>query len=539
MKFLLSLFLMLSVCLHAQTPCDRYLNPIFPAVTLSSDILYGSNTTIGGINTQLRLDFYEPTGDTQAVRPLILLVHGFPGNKTDANMVYFCEKFAKRGFAVASVNTTVIDIFTSDTVVAGTAVVKAMFDLKAAIRYFKQDFATTNIHKIDTTNLFAGGFSWGALAGLYAAYGDVDEFYQGVQPIFASTPGGIEGNSGHPGFSSRFQGVVNIAGHLTDVNLMDGPDMIPLVSIHGTSDQTSPYDQGLNALGASVFGSGPIHAHADSIGLKNHLITIPGGGHYDFYDNPFYRDSTEIQFSAFFYQLINGTDSIPQFQVQWNVAPTICETASPVPLSAIPTGGIFTGPGLSNGTFSPAIAGVGVHEISYQAVDSCGNDVISQQQIEVLPAPAAPVLSQVSDSLISDANGIHAWYLDGVLLPGADSSYLVPTVSGMYSAEVTGANGCTSPVSAAIDFISTSLPALAADTWKIFPNPARGLLYVEYSDAAIEQVEMVDMLGRHIAFNFTRQNEPHRLMLQTTYKGMAVIRIRTERGVAVREVVWE
>ena len=537
MKPLLCLLLLLPVGLFAQSNCDRYLHRVFPNVTVTPDLLYGSNTTIGGVNTQLYLDFYEPTGDTLAARPLILLIHGFPGDKTDPNIVYFCDKFASRGFAVASLNTTVIDTFPIDTVLGGVAVVKAMFDLKAAIRYFKQDYATANLHKIDTTNLFAGGFSWGALAALSAAFGEVDEFYPDVQPIFASTPGGIEGNSGNPGFSSRFHGVINIAGQITDVNNIDGPDLVPIVSIHGTNDQVSPYDEGLNSLGARVFGSGPIHAHADTIGLKNHLITIPGGGHGAYYTNLSYRDSTEIQFSAFFYQLINDTDSVPVFEVQWPVEPAICETAEPFLLSAIPAGGVFSGPGLTNNTFSPAIAGVGVHEISYLAVDSCGNNVVAQQQIEVLAVPAAPVLAQVSDSLISDATGPHIWYLDGVLLPGADSSYLVPSQSGLYSVQVTDANGCVSSLSHEISFIATSLPELHPKNWKIFPNPAKGFLQVEYANEGITQVEVVDLLGRPI--NVIRQDEPHRLTIQTTYRGLAVIRIHTERGVEMHKVVFE
>ena len=73
-----TLFLSLSNIINAQTPCDdgRYSSTVFTDFTKTSDITYGSNTSWNGSNTTLRLDFYEPDGDTETERPLLIWVHG-------------------------------------------------------------------------------------------------------------------------------------------------------------------------------------------------------------------------------------------------------------------------------------------------------------------------------------------------------------------------------------------------------------------------------------------------------------------------------
>lgn len=58
----------------------------------------------------------------------------------------------------------------------------------------------------------------------------------------------------------------------------------PIVSIHGTADATVPYTYGLAANIAFLEGSSLVHAQAESVGLWNNLLTVPGAGHTDLYD---------------------------------------------------------------------------------------------------------------------------------------------------------------------------------------------------------------------------------------------------------------
>ena len=73
----------------------------------------------------------------------------------------------------------------------------------------------------------------------------------------------------------------------------------------------------------------------------------------------------------------SGTDSV-SIDVFSTADPTIngvnplCVTDNPVSLTAATSGGSWAGNGVTNGTFDPAIAGVGTHSISYTISGNCG-----------------------------------------------------------------------------------------------------------------------------------------------------------------------
>ena len=91
----------------AQCTNGRYASDVFPNVTTTSGIAYGANTSYVGANTVLTLDFYEPTGDTETARPLIIFAHGgsfIGGSSTDLDVASLCDHFAQKGYACASIN---------------------------------------------------------------------------------------------------------------------------------------------------------------------------------------------------------------------------------------------------------------------------------------------------------------------------------------------------------------------------------------------------------------------------------------------------
>ena len=66
--FLLALLLSLAGSPAAQAQVDttqaRYYQPIFPVVTVTSGVAYGSAVTFSGLTQTLLLDIYQPTDDT-------------------------------------------------------------------------------------------------------------------------------------------------------------------------------------------------------------------------------------------------------------------------------------------------------------------------------------------------------------------------------------------------------------------------------------------------------------------------------------------
>ena len=174
-KIYLSLFAAATISNVASAQnCVRYATDVYTTYSVTSNITYGSNKTLTGTTQALTLDFYEPTADTSVMRPLIIWAHGgsfISGSKTDGDVSTLSQRFAKKGFACASINYRLgFSPFDSTGVIP--ALLRAVQDMKAAVRFFYKDKSTTNTYKIDTNNIFIGGSSAGAITALHVAYLD-------------------------------------------------------------------------------------------------------------------------------------------------------------------------------------------------------------------------------------------------------------------------------------------------------------------------------------------------------------------------------
>lgn len=262
---------------------ERYNSQIFETITVTKDIRYGDNVSQGGTTTGLSFDFYEPANDTQTNRPLIVLAHGgsfVSGDKSD--LAATASFLAKAGYVVAAINYRLLDLTPTESTYK-RAVINAVVDMKAAVRFFYKDASIADTYKIDTNNIFIGGYSAGAITALHYAYVNTNAelLSIGGQPFleYVNEKGGLEGNSGNGDFSSAVKGVINISGALFSKNLIQANEPI-LYSIHGTQDVVVPYLNGaLDTTGISVDGSGVLHSFAESLGVPNKLRTITGGEH--------------------------------------------------------------------------------------------------------------------------------------------------------------------------------------------------------------------------------------------------------------------
>lgn len=232
----ISLFSMIQMA-KAQCPAGRYLTDMF-GVTVST-VTYSTPYN-------LEMDIYQPAGDLQATRPLIILAHGgsfVGGSKTDdVSVDTLCVRFARRGYVTASINYRLGNPLSMalDSMNAISVVMKAVGDGKAAIRYFVKDAATTNTYKIDTNNIFCGGNSAGAVLYMHVGYLDSAEAPAHVAGVLAAN-GGFEGNSGNAGYATKTKAVINLAGALNLPSFIDATD-IPSVNVQGDADDVVPYN---------------------------------------------------------------------------------------------------------------------------------------------------------------------------------------------------------------------------------------------------------------------------------------------------------
>ena len=320
-----SLFSFLSIFtlfnLNAQVAIDcsshRFDQEVFQAFNVTSNISYGSNTDVNNNVLTLKLDLYEPAGDTLSMRPLIVWVHGgsfVGGTKNDIDVVTLCQHFAKRGYVCVSIDYRLgFSVFPPDSKAATESVIRAMQDMKAAIRFFRKDAATVNTYRINPSLIFGGGSSAGAFTALHAAY--LNEPSEIPTEIDTLVVGGIEGNSGNLGYSSDLNAVIDLCGALGNKTWIHSGD-IPFVAMHGDQDGTVPYATAtIYLLGtfpvAIVDGSYSISDYANSIGLPNEMYTFYGADHVPYAYNSSYMDTTVRFVSNFLYRHLGCNPSDP------------------------------------------------------------------------------------------------------------------------------------------------------------------------------------------------------------------------------------
>lgn len=315
--FLLCLGLSFAFAMFSQCENGRYLNQLFPTVSVESDILYGSNFNWDGSEESLFLDVYQPEGDTEVNRPLIIFAHGgsfIAGSKEGPDVVPLCEDFAKMGYVTASIQYRLGTPFTTQLEIPmKQAVVRGYHDMKAAIRWFRKNVAEDgNTYNIDGDKIIIAGVSAGGFITTHVAYLDEEgEMLPEIDQTLQGLTGGLDGDSGNPGFSSEVLGVVNIAGALGSTDWMQAGDE-PILSFHGTSDATVPYDESMLQVGGvldidTVAGSSAIHARADEIGLVNCFESHFLEGHLPHVSNPAYYDTTRSIMSNFSAHLVCPT----------------------------------------------------------------------------------------------------------------------------------------------------------------------------------------------------------------------------------------
>lgn len=137
--------------LHTAALAQRYSEPIFSEVEVTTDLAYGE------LEAQ-RLDMYWPVGDTEVDRLAIVLIHGgaFSGGDKQLDLyIEMAREFAKRGYVAFSINYRLDNVRTNPSI-PDTAVADAL----AALNWIKARGAEFGLdpNKITIAGDSAGGF---------------------------------------------------------------------------------------------------------------------------------------------------------------------------------------------------------------------------------------------------------------------------------------------------------------------------------------------------------------------------------------------
>jgi para-nitrobenzyl esterase len=323
------------------------------------------------------MDIYTPVGAPAGQRPLLVMAHGgsfSAGSKEEGTSSEIARRFASRGYTTASINyrleTSTFNLV--DSTVAAGAVLHAVSDMKAAVRFFSKDARGANFYKVDTLNMYVGGNSAGAIAAVNLAYledtNDIQiPIHQYVRDVVRNN-GGINGNSGNDGYYDKVAGVLNFAGGVKDTNWIrsTGPKIF---SAHGNKDRTVPYgfdrvlnsltQNGLLATVITLCGSGAMEPRLTEKGVTNRLQTYVNADHVpweastaifneidslaaeflgapDCYETGFYTSIAEaanaVEFGLYpnpsngtFSVKLNSTDNISKIVLTDNIGRTVTE----------------------------------------------------------------------------------------------------------------------------------------------------------------------------------------------------------------------
>lgn len=283
-----------ALAVFTNLSAQRYKDKIFTNVSIDS-VTYGSAKNYANSPQELKMNIFQPVGDTATNRPLLVLAHGgsfVSGNRYLPDVTYLCTEFAKRGYVCVSIQYRLgvnINEILTDLSQAGPQFANALWrgtlDGRAAIRYLR---ANANTYKFSSGQVYLGGVSAGGVLGLHEAFLDTEAEVGTANPPIDTTTigGGIEGLSGTPGQSWRVKGVISLCGALGDVNWMRNNKNVSIFSVHGTKDETVPYKTDFFTYQSlqigRLSGSFVVDSMAKVLGMKSMFYTFQDAPHVPF-----------------------------------------------------------------------------------------------------------------------------------------------------------------------------------------------------------------------------------------------------------------
>ncbi|UPT69133.1 MAG: hypothetical protein M0D57_11180 [Sphingobacteriales bacterium JAD_PAG50586_3] len=240
-----------------------------------------------------------------------------------------------------------------------------------------------------------------SISGLGAAYCvDAAPVNIGGSPVGGTFSGsGISGNTFSPALAGA--GTYNITYSYTDGNGCSNTatqgvvvNALPVVAFSGLNSTYCIGNVTPQALigapaGGTFTGAGISGTDftPSATGVGTHVITYS------------YTDVNSCSNSVSQTVTVNN---FPQVAIT-NLAAQYCISAGVQTLSGLPSGGIFSGTGVTGVSFDPAAAGVGIHTVTYTYSDVNGCSNTATQQVQVYAQPTVTISGLASTFCSNDA----------------------------------------------------------------------------------------------------------------------------------------
>jgi hypothetical protein len=337
MKKIILPFLSCIAILGSSYAQERYVDEVFTDFTVDNNIQYGVNFTVVAASLgipsiptgtdldqdgtpdipPLVFDLYQPDGDTETERPLVIVLHtgtfapiianGNPtGMRQDAATTAICESYAKRGYVVANLEYRLgWNPAAATQALKGASLMKAVYraiqDTKSAVRFFRQDYENGNTYGIDTSRIILSGQGSGGWVALgYATvdkyeeitlskFLDVDAVTGDVTALIDTTEigdwdgyGGSMNMVNNPGYSNEVHMVCSMGGGIGDLSWLEAGE-IPMCAVHCPTDPVAIYTTGNVSVASAglittdISGSYDVMAKANMLGNNDVLASVNAG----------------------------------------------------------------------------------------------------------------------------------------------------------------------------------------------------------------------------------------------------------------------
>jgi len=213
----------------------------FPFATANTtQITYGVNSTINVARV------YTPSGDVNTCRPVVIWAHGggfVTGSYLEQKTTDMMMQLARKGYVAITMRYRLWPNTPANLQEYQEAMIRGVQDMVAAIRFVRANAAALGI---DTSQIFVGGSSAGAIIANHTTYMDESEAF----PLALANQGGnydvstISANLNQP---YNVAGCVTQAGGIWNLNFLIG-ETTPFGAVHNTSDGVVPHNTGGGSL---------------------------------------------------------------------------------------------------------------------------------------------------------------------------------------------------------------------------------------------------------------------------------------------------
>ena len=152
------------------------------------------------------------------------------------------------------------------------------------------------------------------------------------------------------------------------------------------------------------------------------------------------------------------------------------------------------------------VTGISAGTVTFTFTSTATGCSSTTNTVTISPLPGKPTITTSNlltetPTLSSSSDTGNQWFKDNVAITGATSKTLTVSANGSYTVQVT-TNGCVSAVSDAVAIVITGIEQrIISDRAAIYPNPAKEVIQVDWSDFATEagiEVKIYDQVGRLI-----------------------------------------